>query len=126
MRPSGFNLRVPLPGGDVFLLNTLTDAQLVVSGDVVALLDRLGPDAGACRFFGDEERVALSTLAEHGFVVPDEGFERSALESYFAAFREDATQLRVTILTTLQCNFACDYCYQGDHGTGPAGEKMSL
>ena len=22
----------------------------------------------------------------------------------------------MTVLTTLQCNFACDYCFQGDHG----------
>src|SRR4051794_4293225 len=34
MQPSIFNLRVPLPGNDVFLMNTLTDAQLVVSPDV--------------------------------------------------------------------------------------------
>ena len=30
--------------------------------------------------------------------------------------REDTDQLRITVLTTLQCNFACDYCIQGDHG----------
>ena len=44
MKPSMFNLRVPLTGkggsDDVFLMNTLTDAQAVVSTDVVALLDR--------------------------------------------------------------------------------------
>ena len=41
MQPSMFNLRVPLPARDeVFLMNTLTDAQLVVSRDVAALLDR--------------------------------------------------------------------------------------
>ena len=73
MRPSAFNLRVPMPDGDVFLMNTLTDAQLVVSGEVVALLDRLGPDAGAAPALGDEEREALGTLSEHGFVVAGRG-----------------------------------------------------
>ena len=37
MQPSIFNIRVPLPERDeVFLMNTLTDAQLVVSPDVAA------------------------------------------------------------------------------------------
>ena len=41
MQSSMFNLRVPLPARDeVFLMNTLTDAQIVVSSDVAALLDR--------------------------------------------------------------------------------------
>ena len=41
MQPSMFNLRVPLPARDeVFLMNTLTDAQLVVSRDVAEMLDR--------------------------------------------------------------------------------------
>ena len=41
MQASMFNLRVPLPERDeVFLMNTLTDAQLVVSSDVASLLDR--------------------------------------------------------------------------------------
>ena len=39
MQPSMFNLRVPLTtSGDFFLMNTLTDAQLVVSADVAELL----------------------------------------------------------------------------------------
>ena len=41
MQPSQFNLRVPLDArNEVFLMNTLTDAQLLVSPDVAALLDR--------------------------------------------------------------------------------------
>ena len=36
-------------------------------------------------------------------------------------------ELNITVLTTLQCNFACDYCYQGDHGDyNKFAEKMSL
>ena len=41
MQPSMFNVRVPLDDqNEVFLMNTFTDAQLIVSTDVAALLDR--------------------------------------------------------------------------------------
>ena len=46
---------------------------------------------------------------------------------FFHNVREDRSQLRVTVLTTLQCNFACDYCIQGDHGDyNKHAAKMSL
>jgi uncharacterized protein len=111
MMPSAFNVRVPLASGDVFLMNTLTDAQLVVSPDVAALLDMhtLAVDPGA------DTREASATLAEHGFVVTDRDAEMSSLELHFASFRADASDLRATVLTTLQCNCACEYCYQIDH-----------
>src|SRR5436853_4900709 len=72
MRASMFNVRVPLDGsesgGDVFLMNTFTDAQLIVSRDVADLMDRIRedhvPQTG-------EEREALATLTEHGFIVGD-------------------------------------------------------
>src|SRR6185503_2258944 len=52
--------------------------------------------------------------------------EQQALGEYFTNLREDSDQLRVTILTTLQCNFACDYCIQGDHGDyNKTASKMS-
>ncbi len=127
MKPSAFNVRVPLANGEVFLMNTLTDAQAVVSDDVVELLDRLDAgtvDPAAVEPAGDG---ALAALAENGFLVRQSSSERTALESYFAAFRDDASQLRVTILTTLQCNFACDYCYQGERaGAGLPADRMSI
>jgi len=120
-----FNLRVPLGGrDDVFLMNTLTDAQLIVSADVAALLDRAAsarPDA-----FDDESREALEILTEQGFLVENRDADRRALDDYFTTIRRDTTQLGVTVLTTLQCNFACDYCFQGDHGDyNKTAEKMS-
>jgi uncharacterized protein len=108
-------------------MNTLTDAQAVVSDDVVARLDSLDAGTTSDPAVTQEEREALETLAKNGFLVRHPSSERAALESYFAAFREDASQLRITILTTLQCNFACDYCYQGEHtAAGGAAEKMSI
>jgi len=124
MQPSMFNVQVPLTErNEVFLMNTFTDAQLVVSPDVSALLERVT----TATTFTEEEREALQTLSENGFLVNSREAERRALEQYFTNVREDREQLRVTVLTTLQCNFACDYCIQGDHGDHNLfANKMSL
>ena len=133
MQSSLFNVRVPLAdvwdaaspaSADVFLMNTFTDAQLVVSSDVAALLDRL--DRGTSAGFATEELAALSTLSEHGFVVRNRAEERERLDAYFREVKDGNDELRVTLLTTLQCNFACDYCFQGDHGDyNKFAEKMT-
>jgi uncharacterized protein len=125
MQPSLFNVRVPLhDGNDVFLMNTFTDAQLIVSRDVAELLDRLEHDSFAPTH---EERDAYATLAENGFIVESRQADRDRIENYFNEFRGGQEQLRVTVLTTLQCNFACDYCLQGDHGDyNKTAAKMSM
>ena len=133
MRSSMFNLRVPLTASDeVFLMNTLTDAQLVVSSDVAALLDRVdgvhrGTGADELDGLGPEERETLEVLRENGFLVADRDADRHALDRYFARVTSDSSELHITVLTTLQCNFACDYCFQGDHGDyNKFAEKMTL
>jgi uncharacterized protein len=122
-----FNAQIPLPqGGEVFLMNTFTDAQLVVSRDVVDLLDRVGTTSDLVAL-DETERSALQDLSEHGFIVKDRDSEWAALNRFFHDIREDPSELRVTVLTTLQCNFACDYCIQGDHGDyNASAEKMSM
>ncbi len=49
MQPSQFNVQVPLPDrNEVFLMNTFSDAQLLVSPDVAGLLERVARgDEGA-------------------------------------------------------------------------------
>jgi uncharacterized protein len=128
MQPSMFNVRVPLDSiaarDDVFLMNTLTDAQVIVERDVLALLDRLAEGGGPRTA---EEREAIATLAGLGFVVHDRAAERRQLDGFFHRVREDTTHMRLTVLTTLQCNFACDYCIQGDHGDhNKFADRMSL
>jgi uncharacterized protein len=109
-------------------MNTLTDAQLIVSSDVAALLDRVtGTDAVPLNAFIGEERDALQTLQENGFVVADRAAERQQLSRYFSRVKSDASELHITVLTTLQCNFACDYCYQGDRDDfNKYADRMSL
>jgi len=128
MQPSIFNTRVPLADrDDVFLLNTFTDSQLVVSPDVVDLLDRVGTTPDLVSRLDETERSALRDLTEHGFIVEDRATEWQALNRFFHDVREDSSELRVTALMTLQCNFACDYCIQGDHGDYNAhADSMSM
>src|SRR6267142_712314 len=126
MQPSMFNLRVPLPARDeVFLMNTLTDAQLVVSTDVADLLDRISESP--IETLNAEGRQAFELLWDNGFLVQDRATDRQALDRYLGEVKSDTAELNVTLLTTLQCNFACDYCFQGDHGDyNERADKMSL
>jgi uncharacterized protein len=124
MQPSIFNVQVPVAEGNVFLMNTLSDAQLLASQDVAALLDRV---AGGQPDFTPGERETLETLVEHGFIVESRDADHRGLSEYLTSIREDSEQMKVTILTTLQCNFACDYCFQGDHGDyNSSAARMSL
>ena len=98
-------------------MNTLTDAQLVVSTDVAALLDRATVgEFDATAQVGADEREALDLLRENGFLVTDRAADRRSLETYLSEIKSNTEELHITLLTTLQCNFACGYCFQGDHG----------
>jgi hypothetical protein len=110
MQSSMFNLRVPLEDrGEVFLMNTLTDAQLLVSPDVAALLDRC-PDPDELDLLDpdkkDDAREAIDLLQENGFLVPSREHDREALDTYLTQVKSSTSELNITVLTTLQCNFA--------------------
>ncbi|HTM04185.1 MAG TPA: radical SAM protein [Vicinamibacterales bacterium] len=125
MQPSMFNVQVPVAdGSEVFLMNTFSDAQLLVTPDVTALIDRIARGDAA---FSPEERETIDALMGEGFVVTSREDEQKAIKEYFVNVREDREQMKVTVLTTLQCNFACDYCFQGDHGDyNKFAAKMTL
>src|SRR5436190_7891604 len=125
MLPSMFNVKVPVAErNEVFLMNTFTDAQVMVTPDVIELLDRLAAGESPR---AESERATIEELAVHGFVVNDRAQERRDLEAFFREVREGTETLKVTVLTTLQCNFACDYCIQGDHGDyNKAAARMSM
>ena len=106
-------------------MNTLTDAQFVVSSDVAALLARADLDEAI--LVGEEIQDAVALLRDNGFLVPSHAHDRQALDAYLTRVTSDTSELHITLLTTLQCNFACDYCFQGDHGDyNKFAEKMSL
>src|ERR1700736_4480375 len=98
MQSSIFNLRVPLPTRDeVFLMNTITDAQLVVSSDVAALLDRAHRGELAAAKPSDEERHALELLWENVFLVESRDADRRRLDQHLGEVKGNTEELNVTV-----------------------------
>ena len=98
-----------------------------VSRDVVDAA-RSGRAAATPRSTDDERETLATLVGERLRRRPSREAERAGAQELLPAKCAKApTQLQVTVLTTLQCNFACDYCIQGDHGdyNKPAA-KMSL
>ena len=130
MQPSMFNLRVPLAGARRSVSDEHADRRAAAwcrATSPPCSTARRDQSIGR-RTPSDEERDALELLADNGFLV-DEPRRRSPERSmrYLAAVKSDTSELNVTLLTTLQCNFACDYCFQGDHGDyNMHADKMSL
>ena len=82
MQPSIFNVRVPLPErNEVFLMNTLNDAQLLVSPDVTALLDRFV--WGAVRH---EEGLGMGDVKMLAMIGAFVGWKLTLLTLMFSSF----------------------------------------
>jgi uncharacterized protein len=60
----------------------------------------------------------VETLTELGMVVPDLVRERAEVFDLLAEINRQDEGLNVSVILGLACNFACQYCYEGDlkHG----------
>ena len=103
MRPSDYNYEFSLDDGTLVVYNTFNRAFIEVDKDE---LDWLQHDL---RNFSTED---LSLLYENGFVVDDEYDERAFLSYQFDRTRYATESFIITIAPTLNCNFACSYCYE--------------
>jgi uncharacterized protein len=96
----------PAPGTHL-LYNALTRAQVLIDDELRAAIAALpGPPAHP------RITTALDQLARMGFVVAAEDDDTRALDTWFAAMRNDDSVLRPTILATYSCNFGCTYCVE--------------
>ena len=71
---------------------------------------------------GEEEREVRAALIEEGFLVADRREDDSNLRAHLKKSAEGVPgTLMVTLMPTLACNLACDYCFQKNT---PAFTKM--
>jgi uncharacterized protein len=70
-----------------------------------------------------EERETQDVLLEDGFLVRDRAQDDARVRAHLDKAREGIPgMMYVTLMPTLQCNLACNYCFQKEH---PAFTKMS-
>lgn len=66
------------------------------------------------------EENFLDRLIINNFVVPGDVDETILLEEKYNNTRNNNNNVSITILPTLDCNFSCRYCYQGNAKIGRA------
>jgi uncharacterized protein len=107
VRPSFYNVIIPLRDGRALAYNTAARSFAVWSRDDVALCQR-----------AERESVPLSTtgvqdMLSGGYMVVDGTDELAMLEARYNATRYHQGAMTLTIMPTAACNFGCDYCFQG-------------
>lgn len=111
MKPSRYNYLFKVRGSAVLAYNTLTTALVSLddqeSDQWQAFLADPRPD-----FFDARGLLAWrDQLLETGLVVHDDDDELARIQATRLALRDQAPNLLLTILPTLNCNFRCKYCF---------------
>lgn len=117
MRKSNFTIIVPSENSknELCLYHTLSDHLIHLSqSDDSKLEDLLNRIRGKSLNSLSENDLGLcETLAQLGFIVPDDADEYELFEKWYrAVLKTSYRSYAATILTTMSCNLRCPYCYE--------------
>lgn len=77
-----------------------------------ALIEITDPDFSLQKIIEDGDENTIKMMKEGNFLIDDESNELDYLQYLSTKSRFGRTALSLTILPTLDCNFACTYCYE--------------
>lgn len=116
MKPSKFNILTASKNepGKYLLYNTLRDHRVLFDDaelNPVILFDKIQN-----RFpLTAKEQEAVPDLLDMGLLLEDEADEQKIFEDWYQTrIRERTDIMQVTILPTMACNLACDYCFENE------------
>ena len=115
MKESRYNVMVPRPDGGAVLYNTLYGSLTQLAPAEV------GPINAALRDPTGAPAETVSVLATQRHLVDAGADELAAVARRRSAGIHDRQRLDVIVMTTLDCNFDCIYCYETRHH----GSRMS-
>lgn len=106
--------------GEHVLYNTLTDNLVGLDDRALRFITSL-EDGGPADAL---EQAEIDYLAGERFLVEDDGTDDRALADFLVGVRRGDGVLRMRVLVTENCNFACPYCFEAAGGpTGPGMGK---
>jgi len=118
VKPSKYNLLYSV-GEHNCLFNALRRSLHIVDPNVVEALERLASsDPGWSRTISQEQ---MTTLTASGYIIEDAIDEDQVLMEQRAFFQHDLSTLALTVAPTMDCNFACPYCFEG-----PKEDKLHM
>lgn len=103
MKPSVYNYYLAIDDNASVIYNTLNRSFIEIDEDDYA---RMRDDLNS---FSPEE---IKLLLDNGFLVDDDCDESGFLSYQFERTRFSNETFAITIAPTLNCNFACAYCYE--------------
>jgi uncharacterized protein len=106
--------------GEHVLYSVLYDRYVGVDQTTFAAIERWTQGAAPAN---SDEREAQAALLEDGFLVESRAADDQGLREHLDRAAEGIPgEMHVTLMPTLACNLACDYCFQKEH---PAFGKMN-
>ena len=113
-RTSRYDITVRLADGANLLFNARTRSLVLLSaGESAAYAGLAGLGV-----FGDDhvtDPLLLRVLIGGGHVVSEAVDELAVVRAEYESARHAPNSLTLTVAPTMACNFACGYCFQGQH-----------
>ncbi len=108
LKSSYYNICIDCDDSDATIIfNTLYGSMAVFESEELAVVQQILKSPN-----NDDYKDLKKNLQELKFIIPDAIDEFAIIENRKQCGVEDKNRLDVTIMPTLNCNFACSYCYE--------------
>jgi len=108
MKPSRFNVIIPLKNDTFLIFNTFSDSRVVVNKPILETIKQ----CKCPELLTNEQKKQLDDLKNLGIILSDASDEDKQLEYWFQRIKFDSDTVNVTVLTTMACNMKCVYCFE--------------
>lgn len=108
MKPSKFNIFIPLQGKKKLIYNTFSDSRVIGDKSTVEAIENCVQP----HLLNEKQRGQLCQLRELGIVLDDDADEDKSIEYWFQGVKFNSSIMSANILTTLACNMKCIYCFE--------------